>query len=334
MQLTQTLWRFCLLSLTSARPTSLLIPETSSSSSSLLPEPPVNTTTPFIGPELLLLSRAPSQPQPLLTPSDESIKGRGRQKRQEKFIEKLEEEVADDDNIPILPWKEQVQSWSVDGIPIGATAFWYQFPTDKKATYEMAGLTGCTASLIFSEEGFWAAHHWESQKESNPDGGGTFNARIPPSMELVETPPEIFQKIAVDILDTPPAPGVFRHFESFAELKTNRGDPFADGDNVDIFVLTKAKGPRDKKPRYDDKVKLLEKGYKERIPGAHYIQETYVGDETTTLAPENVRGRILIQYTPYERDDPRRKGCGKLAKLVVWVEDKTTPVLKREWETD
>ncbi|KAM7210889.1 hypothetical protein V8F06_013731 [Rhypophila decipiens] len=340
MRITTALWRLCLLTLASARPHSLSPPVTASNVVQDDLELPVNTTatsTSWIGPLPVLLARARNgqDAQPLLTPDDPEIKGRGRQRRQLAFMDKILSEVKDgtDEDISITPTDEQLATWRIDDIAIGATAFWFPWPTDRRQTYKMRGLTGCTASLIFSEHGFWAAHHWESVKETNTVGGSSFNVRIPPSNDIVETPVDVFKKIAVDILDSEAPPGVFREFESFTDLKSKHGDPLSEGDNVDIFVLTKANGPNDKKPRYDTLVKELEKGYRDRIPGARYAQETYVGDTTTTRADPSVRGRIVVQYTPHERDDPR-DDCGRIAKVAVWVEEKSRPVLEKEWETE
>ncbi|KAK4210116.1 hypothetical protein QBC37DRAFT_377389 [Rhypophila decipiens] len=341
MWMTAPLWRLCLLTLASARPHSA---DTSSSIQQYV-EHALNTTatsTPLIAPLPILLSRARNgkDPQPLLTP------GRG-QARHETFMNRILDEVDDhsDWNIPILPTITQRRTWEVDGHAIGATAYWYPWPTDEKRTYKMQGLTGCTASFIFSEAGFWAAHHWESVSEDSELGGGAFNIRIPPDNKLIETPVDVFKKIAVDILDVGPPPlpvGVERHFVSFNDLKNERGNPFSEGGNVDIFVLTKADSGTDKRPRYGNLVKELEKGYLERTNGGSYKQDTYVGDpaeiqrlyrQTTDkqwLDLQKFSGKIAVQFTPYERDDPRDQ-CNTMAKVVVWVENRRDPAYENEW---
>ncbi|KAM7192050.1 hypothetical protein V8F20_009026 [Naviculisporaceae sp. PSN 640] len=336
---TNTLWRLCLLTFVCARPHPLSLPVATPTDLHDERDLSINTSTSSwpVGPspDLLARARGGQKPKPLLTPQDESIKGRGRATRHLNFMEKIltEEPGGPLVDIPIVPIREQLETWKINGIPIGVTSFFYPWDKNKKMTFKMRGLTGCTATLILSEEGMWAAHHWESVKETSP-GGSSFWTRIPPpDGKLIETPLDVFQTIAVDILDGLAPPGVIRTFESFDDLKETHNDPFGFPGNADIFVLTKAWGPQDMKPRYDKHIKLLEKGYKDRLSAAQYFQETYVGDLTTTPVDPIVAGKVVVQYTPYERDDPR-DDCGKIAKAVVWAENKTRPIIEKEWETE
>jgi len=88
---------------------------------------------------------------------------------------------------------------------------------------------------------------------------------------------------------------------------------------------------------YKDLIEILEEGQSRAIPGADIKRETYIGDLKhsghSKFAKGDMHGHILIQYTPYERDDKRAKSkCAKMAKAVVWAEDKPKAMIEKEWE--
>lgn len=70
--------------------------------------------------------------------------------------------------------------------------------------------------------------------------------RLPPGGKNAPTwknrPKEEFKAVALDILDqiTPAAQVKNRLWISLADLRQNEGDPFGDGEDVEIFILTKA----------------------------------------------------------------------------------------------
>jgi hypothetical protein len=96
-----------------------------------------------------------------------------------------------------------------------------------------------------SSRGIYAAHLWEGSKEV--DGGGSFvkTERSPNGGgEVVKRQrgAKEFQTVAVDIFgQATPADGVTRDFNSLVDLQTHPQDPpFANGNDVEIFYLTKA----------------------------------------------------------------------------------------------
>ena len=152
MILSNTLWRLCLLGLATARPH---VPGADEGLS--LPEPPsTNASSPstlLLGPTLFSRApRRPAKPQPLRTPADAKP---GRRQHMTFLKETLaevpaatEEDMNVEEDIDITPSDEQLETWTIDGIPVGATGLYFEWPIHEKKTYKMRGLTGCTATII------------------------------------------------------------------------------------------------------------------------------------------------------------------------------------------
>lgn len=93
-----------------------------------------------------------------------------------------------------------------------------------------------------SSHGIWAGHLWEGSEE--PDGPGSFRRRY--GKKPKESKPRDkneFTAIAVDILGqrTPDKEKAKRElWKSLVDVKQDEGDPFRDGADTDLFVLTKA----------------------------------------------------------------------------------------------
>lgn len=121
----------------------------------------------------------------------------------------------------------------------------------------MHGLEGCTAIVagtqaeeiplltgFQSPKGLYAGHLWEG---SSYVGGASAFRRTDPDKtagKVVKTdrPLPEFQAVAVDIFGqvTPETERNNReHWRSLADLKQYLGDPFGDGSDVEIFIMTK-----------------------------------------------------------------------------------------------
>jgi hypothetical protein len=88
----------------------------------------------------------------------------------------------------------------------------------------------------------WAGHLWESTVEDNINGGSSFKKRTSETEVEVRSLAEV-KKIAVDIMtQETPADQVANRQEwlSLKDLESRQGNPFANGQDVDIFVLTRA----------------------------------------------------------------------------------------------
>jgi hypothetical protein len=94
------------------------------------------------------LRRAPKkkdQAQPSRTTS-----GRHTPAKQVTFIDSLGKEVnkaGGDSVIGISPNQQQLDTWKINGIPMGATAEWWYFG-DEPRVWQMRELKGCTATII------------------------------------------------------------------------------------------------------------------------------------------------------------------------------------------
>jgi len=253
-----------------------------------------------------------------------------------RFIQSLLGQVVpgSDNDITITPPDRQISSWTSNGTPIGATGMWYEFGNVPEV-WRMVGLSGCTAAFVVCRRGFWACHLWESTKPTKLNGGSAFLERR--SAEVtVERRDSAFQRIAVDILtqQTPEDQVVNRDYTSLADLKTRFGDPFRDGKDVTIFVLTKAQSAKDPRPKYASKIALLRKGLEAAIPGSTYREQTYIGDLASITVPADVNGIISIQYTPYDHDEAgvRGKTTTRCAVARVWAELHEQPVIEKQWK--
>jgi hypothetical protein len=91
-----------------------------------------------------------------------------------------------------------------------------------------------------SSKGLWAGHWWESSAPTRINSGSSFLKRISAD-EVVERTDAEFQEIAVDILTGDPPSGVFREFESLKDVAEDHDNPFGDGGDVKIFIITRSK---------------------------------------------------------------------------------------------
>ena len=279
------------------------------------------------------LSRDKTQQQsiPLLSPG-EFVRFRNGHYR---FILSLLRQVVprSDNDINITPPDRQINSWTSNGIPIGATGMWYEFGNVPEV-WRMLGLTGCTAIFIICRRGFWACHLWESTKPRKLNGGSAFLERHSAEVTAERRNSE-FQRIAVDILmqQTPKDQEANRGYTSLADLKTRFGDPFRNGSEVEIFILTKAKSANDSRQKYASKVTLLRAGLEAAIPGSTYREQTYIGDLSSIDVPADANGIISVQYTPYNHDAAGIAGeTTQCAVARVWAELHEQPVIEKQWE--
>ena len=271
------------------------------------------------------------RPVPLLSPGQISWFRNGHY----RFIQSLLRQVVpwSDNDITITPPDRQINSWTSDGVPIGATGMWYEFGNVPEV-WRMVGLSGCTAIFIVCCRGFWACHLWESTKPMKLNGGSAFLERR--SAEVtVERRDSAFQRVAVDIItqQTPEDQVVNRDYTSLADLKRRFGDPFRNGNEVGIFVLTKAQSAKDSRPRYANKVALLRASLEAAIPGSTYREQTYIGNPSSINVPADVNGVICVQYTPYDHDAAGI--CGKATRCAVarvWAELHEQPVIEKQWK--
>ncbi|KAI1089761.1 hypothetical protein F5B19DRAFT_495043 [Rostrohypoxylon terebratum] len=242
-----------------------------------------------------------------------------------------------DNDIDITPTDEQIKTWVIDGTPVGATGMYYEFGKTPRV-WKMRGLSGCTAIIIMSSKGFWAGHLWESTKPDRINGPSSFLKRIS-AEDVVERSLDEFKKIAVDIMtQATPANQIAnrKHWTSLQDLKTRKGDPFGNGDDNNVFILTRAKSATDKSQRYTNQINALGRELKEAVGASRgkYAALTYPGaGDTGKLKYPGTNGKIVIQYTPFEGtngDD----GCKTMAAAHVWVNPETQkdPVIRKTWE--
>jgi hypothetical protein len=277
-----------------------------------------------------LEARAP-RPKPLARPED--FDG-----GVVEFLEWIQDTAHGDYDIDITPTPEQLATWKVgrDRTPVGATGLYYRFGKSKRV-WKMRGMSGCTASIIASQDGMWASHLWESTRPGNINGGSAFlrRDRDRRGREVVsERSDSEFMRVGVDILSerTPSAERENRAmWRSFADLQSRYGDPFRYSDEVDGFIFTKAESRSNSSPRYSRKISLLQDEYYNQLPDANFRRHvTYIGDRTQypRRFPAALMGVLGMQYTPCERVENGR--C--IARFEAWAENGDRPVIVKEWK--
>jgi hypothetical protein len=116
-------------------------------------EAPIATPTEFPGnevsgdPALADVKKRAPKALPLFTTAD--IVAQDNQPDELTLLYKIESEVeTDSDNDrDITPLPDQLNTWKIDGIPIGATGMWYPFGNTPQK-WKMHNLEGCTAIFI------------------------------------------------------------------------------------------------------------------------------------------------------------------------------------------
>ncbi|SMR52547.1 unnamed protein product [Zymoseptoria tritici ST99CH_3D1] len=229
--------------------------------------------------------------------------------------------------------KEQVDKWTTKvgnrDVGISATGVWHAFG-DQAENFVMQGLSGCTAIIIISSKGLWAGHLWESSSVVfGPSAHleryalGVFKHRPRPTSD--------FKKLGVDILGTRTPPRVQKDrplWKSLVDLQQDHGDPFAQGTDVEIFVLTQAKGIDDGDVRFRAHIDLLRSKLEELIPGARYTERTYIKGSPI---PPVTMGVIAVQYSPYDHDEGSGNECTRQARARVFYENNKQSVIDKSW---
>ncbi|KAI0120928.1 hypothetical protein BJ170DRAFT_715060 [Xylariales sp. AK1849] len=296
----------------------------------------------------VLAARAPgvSEPQPLLDPDRY-------RKNQVRFINVLQKEAdgarrnnANTENggwVYIVPSETQVENWKatakIDGkdtqFPIGLTADWNEF-ANQRATWRVFGLEGCTMMIVVSQHGFWAGHLWESSKPTNINGASAFLRRF--GSGNADTTPrsqEEFAACAVDPLNQALSANIksIVNYISLADVKTDKGDPFHDASDVQIFILTRSVSASDAGVRYADRIGELKNGLVAAIPGFNEDNlkiGTYIGAGDPNSG-KSFRGTMTFQYSPYHGKKTGDE-CTPEAAFRVWVEDKPDMKMEKYWD--
>ncbi|KAI1872853.1 uncharacterized protein JN550_003727 [Neoarthrinium moseri] len=330
MRLTSFTWRLCLIGLAAAAsiPTRFPVPDNSGLGS-----------REFSGPTFADYG-LPSEKRAANDDDPDPLDSPGRRvtaSKQRAFIQRLDKTITRENSLAIQPHETQLEGWKIDGISISATSEWKDWPRTK-TTFRMAGLTGCTAIIIVNSHGFWQGHIWEA--EGTAGKGGGFNELLANNQPKERTD-DVFRKIAVDILDQS-APDI-AFYESLADLKGGKGkkgatkNPLADSADTKVFILTKQKSKTDSSTLYSSKIEILKAKLRDYLPASPIVQKTYIGRDTDYDADSKpYKGEIYIQYTPWERDTcekDRKKEPRKVAKAMVWYEDKEQAPIEKEWET-
>ncbi|KAK8124191.1 hypothetical protein PG999_004109 [Apiospora kogelbergensis] len=281
--------------------------------------------------------RAPgSEAIPLLTPADVSpVAG---QTDEVSLFQLLESRAASetDFDIDITPTPEQLQTWKVGDTPVGATGKWYEFGKTP-GVWKMRGLSGCTGIIILSSKGFWAGHLWENTNENVINGGSAFLKRTSHDNSEERTLDE-FKKVAVDIMTeaTPANQARNRqHWISLKDLETQKGNPFGSGDDVNVFLLTRAVSATNTAQRYSKQISALGRALKAAVnPGRGQLSAwTYPGaGDSDKLDLKNTNGKIIIEYTPFHGVNPD-DNCKHIAAAQVLVNPvkQKAPVIKKTW---
>ncbi|KJY00692.1 hypothetical protein TI39_contig316g00001 [Zymoseptoria brevis] len=263
--------------------------------------------------------RAPVRRQPLAEP---------RGPTDADFAEFVDDTFPDHaQRLAITPTQRQLDTWKIKwnnrDVPVSTTGVRRSFG-DKSQDFVVQGLSGCTAIIIISSKGIWAGHIWEgSGKEYGP---GDLDNRERDKAE--------FQKIAVDILGARTSSRVKADRElwkSLVDLRQDDGDPFGQGTDVDIFLLTQAKSVDDGAALYRGHVDLLRAKLEQLIPQASYTERTYI--RSSPIPPRTV-GIIGVQYSPYDHDDENGNGngqCAPQARVRVFYENNKQPVIDKSW---
>ncbi|KAI0484575.1 hypothetical protein GGR56DRAFT_614486 [Xylariaceae sp. FL0804] len=291
-----------------------------------------------------IAKRAPSEPHPLLALENFIPTEEGRKSKKPKEVllfERLKSLAPRNTNqdIDIHPSDKQLRTWVVDGIPVGATGKWYAFGNEP-LTWQMRALHGCTAIFVMSPNGFWAGHLWEGSTEIN--GGSAFEERIALQSDDAKKDKykprtqQQFQKIAVDILtQATPANQVKNreHWQSLEDLRLNAGDPFADPETTEILVFTKAISAVDRAVNYQAKITSLVRGLKSALNLPQGTKSTPLTYPTEGGKYTEVNGEVVLQYTPYEKDDLNNPCGGRIAAARIWAypESEKGSVRGLEW---
>ncbi|KAG9235777.1 hypothetical protein BJ875DRAFT_541839 [Amylocarpus encephaloides] len=332
------LWRLCLLGLAVARPHEGLSERDAQLET---------VNAPISMPESSLLTRAHesasnlvpraklANPDPLI----EAPKGRITEAKQLSFIKQLRAQQGNKEVGIVPPIEQQNGAWEIDGIPIGATGHWFNWPEDKKLNWEMYGLEGCTATFILTQEGFWGGHLWESTKDTNVGGASSFLERMADG-SAPERTDAVFKKIAADIMKQK-GPGWTDKTDFVSPVDLMTPNPAYshpaisfDGD-TEIMILTKAKSIKDRSQQYESKINILKQGYAEAMPLAptNYKVLTYDGfKEGAGAIAKEAQGRIIVQFTPFHERQVQKKNNYRVAKAKVWVELDSTPAIDMTWE--
>lgn len=186
----------------------------------------------------------------------------------------------------------------------------------------MRGLHGCTAVIILSNNGFWAAHFWEV---------GTFKKKVGDG-EYVLYDDATFKRLAVDILPN--------SFDGFQGLQDLPGDPFQADVATDIVVFTRSAVGKPKVSEYDSKIRVLSNALRQfvsRRPAP--VRQTYryiprTNDEMELIYNDNsllVRGTISIQYDPAQARVPTNGQIVQVAAVKVWAQTEPAPLIQRTW---
>ncbi|SMY24053.1 unnamed protein product [Zymoseptoria tritici ST99CH_1A5] len=270
-----------------------------------------------------LTRRAPRRKHPLANPKSDS---------DGSFTQFIGRFVNIAETLYIEP-KEQVEKWTTKvgnrDVGISATGVWHAFG-DQAENFVMQGLSGCTAIIIISSKGLWAGHLWESSSVvSGPSAHleryalGDFKHRVRPTSD--------FQKLGVDILGARTPPRVQKdrpRWKSLVDLRQDYGDPFAQGTDVEIFVLTQAKEIDDGNVRFRAHIDLLRSKLEELIPGARYTEKTYIKGSPI---PPVTMGVIAVQYSPYDHDEGSGNECARQARARVFYENNKQSVIDKSW---
>ncbi|USW58442.1 Putative SGNH hydrolase-type esterase domain, SGNH hydrolase superfamily [Septoria linicola] len=193
----------------------------------------------------------------------------------------------------------------------------------------MQGLTGCTA-IITSSRGIWAGHLWEGSLEINGPSAFTERFKLGEKGQN-DRPSKEFQAVAVDIFG---ASTTARQKEqrplwiSLADLKRDKDDPFQDGADAEIFLLTKADKDDLSMARYPERIAQLRKKFRQLVPGSNYEERVY--SQLDKAVPAVIRGVIAVQYSPYDHDGDD-EDCTPQARVRVFNARNREPAIDKSW---
>ncbi|KAM0332545.1 hypothetical protein ACHAQA_002829 [Verticillium albo-atrum] len=237
--------------------------------------------------------------------------------------------------IGIVPQPAQPEKWILGGesemkISVTATAEWVKFLKSKKE-WTMSGLEGCTAIFIITEHGFWAAHLWEGDKQRKygASGGAAFNGWY--GDDYKKRPIDDFERVAVRIMDEiTPAEGI--NYVSLQDLKAQSKPALKNkaftgalpGSKMEVLIFTKEADKKDQGIfEYPAQVELITRKLIEYLPG---LTEPQIKTRPYKHVPKDQRnhkvdGTVILEYTPYERDNTSgsNNGCSKVARVRVWA---------------
>jgi len=82
--------------------------------------------------------------------------------------------------------------------------------------------------------------------------------------------------------------------------------------------------------KYSRQINQLKSEFADQIPGSSTETGTY--SDQDPAVPEDLRGVIAIQYTPYDHDGGS-DGCTPQARVRVFYENHQTAVIDKSWDS-